>query len=166
MILWCSYKSYELFFKIKMYTIYKRKNQKIKFNDICVSNDFKSNDDISWKKNIIKKTDTWRISSINLLSFLFRNSLNWQKNAIKIWANSENADRKRIVEAKERTSFWNVVQSRDYILLRFHRKRFRSFWDFVAHKNSHCVAWSLTNFWISNFQSVNENNRRNDKKSN
>jgi hypothetical protein len=38
-----------------MYTIYKRKNQKIKFNDICVSDDFKSNDDVSWKKNIIKK---------------------------------------------------------------------------------------------------------------
>jgi hypothetical protein len=39
--------------KVKMYTIYKRKI--IKFNDICVSNDFKSNDDVSWKKNIIKK---------------------------------------------------------------------------------------------------------------
>ncbi len=38
-----------------MYTIYKRKNQKIKFNDICVSDHFKSNDDVSWRKNIIKK---------------------------------------------------------------------------------------------------------------
>jgi hypothetical protein len=44
-----------IFFWIKMYTIYKRKNQKVKFNDICVSNDFKSDDDASWKKNIIKK---------------------------------------------------------------------------------------------------------------
>ncbi len=44
-----------IFFKIKVYTIYKRKNQKIKFSDICVSDDFKSNDDASWKKNIIKK---------------------------------------------------------------------------------------------------------------
>ncbi len=43
------------FFKVKVYTIYKRKNQKIKFNDICVFDDFKSNDDVSWKKNIIKK---------------------------------------------------------------------------------------------------------------
>ncbi len=42
-------------FKVKVYTIYKRKNQKIKFSDICVSDDFKSNDDASWKKNIIKK---------------------------------------------------------------------------------------------------------------
>ncbi len=42
-------------FKVKMYTIYKRKNQKIKFSDICVFDDFKSNDDVSWKKNIIKK---------------------------------------------------------------------------------------------------------------
>ncbi len=44
-----------IFFKIKVYTIYKRKNQKIKLNNICVSNDFKSDDDVSWKKNIIKK---------------------------------------------------------------------------------------------------------------
>ncbi len=44
-----------ILFKVKMYTIYKRKNQKIKFSDICVSDDFKSNDDASWKKNIIKK---------------------------------------------------------------------------------------------------------------
>ncbi len=43
------------FFKVKMYTIYKRKNQKIKLSDICVFDDFKSNDDASWKKNIIKK---------------------------------------------------------------------------------------------------------------
>ncbi len=43
------------FFKVKVYTIYKRKNQKIKFSDICVFDDFKSNDDASWKKNIIKK---------------------------------------------------------------------------------------------------------------
>jgi hypothetical protein len=38
-----------------MYTIYKRKNQKIKLNDICVSNDFKSDDDVTWKEKIIKK---------------------------------------------------------------------------------------------------------------
>ncbi len=42
-------------FKVKVYTIYKRKNQKIKLSDICVFDDFKSNDDASWKKNIIKK---------------------------------------------------------------------------------------------------------------
>jgi predicted methyltransferase len=35
------------FFKVKVYTIYKRKNQKIKLSDICVSDDFKSNDDVS-----------------------------------------------------------------------------------------------------------------------
>jgi hypothetical protein len=43
------------FFKVKMYTIYKRKNQKIKFNDICVFDYFILNDDVSWKKNFIKK---------------------------------------------------------------------------------------------------------------
>jgi hypothetical protein len=34
------------FFKVKVYTIYKRKNQKIKLNNICVSDDFKFDDDI------------------------------------------------------------------------------------------------------------------------
>ncbi len=33
--------------RVKMYTIYKRKNQKVKLSDICVSDDFKSNDDAS-----------------------------------------------------------------------------------------------------------------------
>jgi hypothetical protein len=33
--------------RIKVYTIYKRKNQKIKFSDTCVSDDFKSDDDAS-----------------------------------------------------------------------------------------------------------------------
>ncbi len=37
----------KIFSRSKMYTIYKRKNQKIKFNDICVSNEFKSNEDAS-----------------------------------------------------------------------------------------------------------------------
>jgi beta-N-acetylglucosaminidase len=39
----------------KMFIAYKRKDQKMKLNDICVSDDFKSNDDVTWKKNIIKK---------------------------------------------------------------------------------------------------------------
>jgi hypothetical protein len=39
----------------KVFIAYKRKNQKIKLNDICVSNDFKLNDDVTWKENIIKK---------------------------------------------------------------------------------------------------------------
>jgi hypothetical protein len=43
-----------------VYTIYKRKNQKIKFNDTCVFDDFKSNDDVSWKKNIIKKKNYFK----------------------------------------------------------------------------------------------------------
>jgi beta-N-acetylglucosaminidase len=38
-----------------MFIVYKRKNQKMKFNDICVSNDFKLDDDVTWKENVIKK---------------------------------------------------------------------------------------------------------------
>jgi hypothetical protein len=33
--------------KAKIYTIYKRKNQKIKLNNICVLNDFKFDDDVT-----------------------------------------------------------------------------------------------------------------------
>ncbi len=39
----------------KVFIVYKRKNQKMKLNDICVSNYSKLDDDASWKKNIIKK---------------------------------------------------------------------------------------------------------------
>ncbi len=31
----------------KMFIAYKRKDQKMKFSDICVSNDFKSDDDVT-----------------------------------------------------------------------------------------------------------------------
>ncbi len=34
------------FSKIKVLTTYKKKNQKIKLNDICVSNNFKFDDDV------------------------------------------------------------------------------------------------------------------------
>jgi hypothetical protein len=40
---------------MKMFIVYKRKNQKMKLSDICVSNNFKFDDDASWKKNIMKK---------------------------------------------------------------------------------------------------------------
>ncbi len=33
--------------RVKVFTTYKKKNQKIKLSDICVSNDFKSDDDVS-----------------------------------------------------------------------------------------------------------------------
>ncbi len=35
------------FSRVKVYTIYKRKNQKVKLSDTCVSDDFKSDDDAS-----------------------------------------------------------------------------------------------------------------------
>ncbi len=77
--------------------------------------------------------------------------------------NSKNADKKRIVEAKEKTSSWDAFQSRNCVFLRFHRERFNSFWDLVVYENSHDIAQSLTSCWISNFQSVDENDRRNNK---
>jgi beta-N-acetylglucosaminidase len=38
----------------KVFIVYKRKNQKMKLNDICVLNDFKFDDDATWKENVIK----------------------------------------------------------------------------------------------------------------
>ncbi len=55
----------KIFSRAKMYTIYKRKNQKIKLSDICVSNDFKSDDDVTWKKNIMlrsRKEQKWSLN--------------------------------------------------------------------------------------------------------
>jgi hypothetical protein len=89
-----------------------------------------------------------------------------KKNAIKIWTNSKNTNRKRIIETRKRTSSWNVVQSRNRILLRFYRKRLSSFENYVAHENSHDVSRSLTSFQISNSQSVDWDRDKNDKKSN
>ncbi len=44
----------------KMFIAYKRKDQKMKLSDICVSDDFKSENDVTWKENIIKKKKYFR----------------------------------------------------------------------------------------------------------
>jgi hypothetical protein len=67
----------------KVFIVYKRKNQKMKFSDICVSNDFKFDDDVTWKKISSKKRSTSKISRINLLNFSCLSSLNWRKK--RVW---------------------------------------------------------------------------------
>ncbi len=75
-----------------------KKKIKVKLNDICVSNDSKSDDDVSWKKNIIKKKIS-RISLINLLNILFSSSLIWRKTLN--WSRSE------FKKCRLRKNFWN-----------------------------------------------------------
>jgi hypothetical protein len=54
----------------KMFIVYKRKNQKMKFNDICVSDDFKFDDDVTWKENIIKKKKHFKNFTNQFAEFL------------------------------------------------------------------------------------------------
>jgi beta-N-acetylglucosaminidase len=54
----------------KVFIVYKRKNQKMKFSDICVSNDFKFDDDITWKENIIKKKKYFKNLTNQFFKFL------------------------------------------------------------------------------------------------
>ncbi len=54
----------------KVFIAYKRKNQKMKFNDICVSDDFKLDDNVTWKKNIIKKKKYFKDFTNQFVKFL------------------------------------------------------------------------------------------------
>jgi hypothetical protein len=91
------------FFKVKMYTIYKRKNQQIKLSDICVANNFKSIDDASWKKSIIKKRKYFKDFIDQFDEFLISKfSELTKKTRIKSEANLKNANKKRIIKTKKR----------------------------------------------------------------
>jgi hypothetical protein len=69
---------------IKVFIAYKRKNRKMKFSDIYVLNDFKFDDDFTWKKNIIKKKIFQEFH--RSICWVFHFEILWisKKNAIKI----------------------------------------------------------------------------------
>jgi hypothetical protein len=54
----------------KVFIAYKRKNQKMKLNDICVSDDSKFDDDVTWKENIIKKKKYFKDLTNQFAEFL------------------------------------------------------------------------------------------------
>ncbi len=54
----------------KVFIVYKRKNQEMKLSDICLSDDFKLDDDVTWKENIIKKKKYFKNLTNQFVEFL------------------------------------------------------------------------------------------------
>jgi hypothetical protein len=151
----------------KIFIAYKRKDSKMKFNDICVLNDSKFDDDVTWKENIIKKKKYFKNFTNQFAEFfIFKFSELTKEARLKFERIQRMQIKNELLKRGKGISFWNVVQSRDRTFLRFYQERLSSFESYVVHENSHDVSRSLTNSRVSAFQSVDWDNRRNDKKSN
>ncbi len=105
----------------KMFIVYKRKNQKMKCSDICVSNDSKFDDDASWKKNIMKKKKYIRNFTNQFAEFfIFKFSELTKKARLK----SERIQRMQIENEllkREKELFLKMLFNRETAL----------FWDFI-----------------------------------
>jgi hypothetical protein len=150
----------------KVFIVYKRKNQNMKFNDICVSNDFKFDDDASWKKNIIKKKKYIKNLMNQFVEFLiFKFSESTKETRLK----SERIQRMQIKNEllkRKKELLLKMLFNHEIALFWDFIKKDSSFWSFVVYENSHNVSWSLTSFWMLNSQSAHWNCCEDDEKSN
>jgi hypothetical protein len=166
MILWRSFKLYKLYSKSKCTRFINEKIRKL--NSAIFAFLTILNQTIMFREKRTSSKKTILQEFHRLICWIFHFKILWidKKSAIKIWANSKNTNKKRIVKSRKKTSSWNDFQSKSCVFLRFHWERLNSFWDLVVYKNSHDIAQNLTSFWISSFQNVDKNDRRNSKKSN
>ncbi len=120
-------------FKVKVYTIYKRKNQKVKLSDTCVSDDFKSDDDASWKKDIIKKKKYFKNFIDQFAEFLISKFSELTKEAR---LKSERIQRMQIENEllkRERELLLEMLFNREVVL----------FWDFIEKDSVRSKVTSL-----------------------
>ena len=73
--------------ELKIYTAYKRKNKKIRFVNLKMSNDFFFEKSVNWKKKLwkMKKHDIHTIQSINIKNIWFLDFLKWSKARVWRW---------------------------------------------------------------------------------
>ncbi len=107
--------------KVKVYTIYKRKNQKIKLSDTCVFDDFKSDDDASWKKDIIKKKKYFKNLIDQFAEFLISKFSELTKEAR---LKSERIQRMQIKNEL-------LKREREFLLEMLFNREVVFFWDFI-----------------------------------
>ena len=70
--------------ELKIYATYKRKNKKIRFVNLKMSNDFFFKKSVNWKKKLwkIKKRDIHTIQSINIKNIWFFDFLKWSETRV------------------------------------------------------------------------------------
>jgi beta-N-acetylglucosaminidase len=117
----------------KMFIAYKRKDQKMKFNDICVSNDFKSDDDVTWKKNIIKKKKYFKDFTNQFAEFLIFKFFELTKKTRLKFERIQRMQIENELLKREKELFLEMLFNREIAL----------FWDFIE-KNS--IRSKITSF--------------------
>ncbi len=105
----------------KMFIVYKRKNQKMKFSDIYVSNDFKFDDDITWKKNVIKKKKYFKDFTNQFVEFFISKFSELTKEArLKF---------ERIQRMQIKNEF--LKREKELLLEMLFNRKIPFFWDFI-----------------------------------
>jgi beta-N-acetylglucosaminidase len=122
----------QILFKIKMCTIYKWKDQEYKFSDICVSDDFKSNDDASWKKNIIKKKYFKNLIDQFAEFFIFKFSELTKKARLK-------SERIQKMQIKNEL----LKHEKEFFLEMLFNREIAFFWDFIEKDSVRSKITSL-----------------------
>jgi beta-N-acetylglucosaminidase len=117
----------------KVFIVYERKNQKMKFNDICVSNDFKLDDDVTWKKNVIKKKKYFKDLTNQFVEFfIFKFSELTKKTRLKSkWI--ERMQIKNELLKREKDFFFEMLFNREIAF----------FWDFIEKDSIRSKITSL-----------------------
>jgi hypothetical protein len=105
----------------KMFIAYKRKDQKMKFSDICVSDDFKSDDDVTWKENIIKKKKYFKDFTNQFAEFLISKFSELTKEARLKLERIQRMQIKNELLKREKEFFLEMLFNREIAL----------FWNFI-----------------------------------
>ncbi len=105
----------------KMFIAYKRKNQKMKFSDICVSDDSKSDDDATWKENIIKKKKYFKDLTNQFAEFLISKFSELTKEARLKFERIQRMQIENELLKREKELFFEMLFNREIAL----------FWDFI-----------------------------------
>jgi hypothetical protein len=105
----------------KMFIAYKRKDQKMKFSDICVSNDSKSDDDVTWKENIIKKKKYFKDFTNQFAEFLISKFFELTKEARLKFERIQKMQIKNELLKREKELLFEMLFNREIAF----------FWDFI-----------------------------------
>ncbi len=105
----------------KMFIAYKRKDQKMKFNDICVSNDSKSDDDVTWKENIIKKKKYFKNFTNQFAEFFISKFSELTKEARLKFERIQRMQIKNELLKRKKELFFEMLFNREIAF----------FWDFI-----------------------------------
>jgi hypothetical protein len=117
----------------KMFIVYKRKNQKMKFSDICVSDDSKFDDDVTWKENVIKKKKYFKDFTNQFVEFFISKFSELTK---KARLKSERIQKMQIKDellTREKKLFLKMLFNREIAL----------FWNFIEKDSVRSKVTSL-----------------------